>query len=192
MNKQELFTKASYEYLNLIKEISDAANEKKRDKKDFIYGIDILVQLSMLNVILLDNKVSELEIEFLSKFNKENDLIDIINKRNLFRFPLKWETILELSSNPMFEMIINTIYSGFKMDISNFMLIFISLDITTSEDYLNRLKGSIYNIVKLFLTVDGLTDVEEKKCYSILNDKIFKDMDSIKDMIYKANDIKIK
>lgn len=182
MNKQEIFNSATYDYMNAINDISFMCEEINKDKKDLLYGFDILLQIGLMHLLTIDKKISQLEIEFLSKIVYENDLMKLANEKG--DFGISWEKLYFLKDDKSYGMLVEHIYKLFEIDLMNFILSFITLDTNTDDDYLNRIKGHIRNISIKLLSIDGLTDAELEKCYSILNEYVFNRMDNIKNTIY--------
>ena len=182
MNKQEIFNSAIYDYMNAINDISLMCEEINKDKKDLLYGFDILLQIGLMHLLTIDKEISQLEIEFLSKIVYENDLMKLANEKG--DFGISWEKLYFLKDDKSYGMLVEHIYKLFEIDLMNFILSFITLDTNTDDDYLNRIKGHIRNISIKLLSIDGLTDAELEKCYSILNEYVFNRMDNIKNTIY--------
>lgn len=182
MNKQEIFNSATYDYMNAINDISLMCEEINKDKKDLLYGFDILLQIGLMHLLTIDKEISQLEIEFLSKIVYENDLMKLANEKG--DFGISWEKLYFLKDDKSYGMLVEHIYKLFEIDLMNFILSFITLDTNTDDDYLNRIKGHIRNISIKLLSIDGLTDAELEKCYSILNEYVFNRMDNIKNTIY--------
>ncbi|MGM9971018.1 MAG: hypothetical protein ACI35W_01240 [Anaeroplasmataceae bacterium] len=181
MNKQQLFNDAYYEYINAVNDIKQMCEELNKKPEKLIYGFDILIQISLMKLLEIDKCITNLEIEFLSKMMLENDLMKLANEKG--GFEISWEKLLELRNDKSYKMLVEHIYKLFEMEISSFILSFLSLDLNILEDHLNRLKGYVYNISMKFLSVDGLTKEEEELCYRILNDFIFEKMDNIKNSV---------
>ncbi|MCR5706428.1 MAG: hypothetical protein K6G48_06505 [Acholeplasmatales bacterium] len=185
MDKQELFNKSYYEYMNMRHEIEEMAVEASINKDKLYYGYDVILQLSLLEMIALDNTISEIEVEFVSKIIDDNDLMKILSKKTGTK--IGWSMLKNKKDSKKF---LHQVKSAFLMDMVSFISLFISTDYQTREDYLNRLKGNIYLICQNILEVDGF-DPKEKDAYKTLDKTIFKKMDDLKKITYKSEDIKV-
>ena len=60
--KQKIFTKASFEYLQFVENIKELASEFNLNASNLIYGYDITLQTTLMNIVLIDKKITEEEI----------------------------------------------------------------------------------------------------------------------------------
>lgn len=183
--KQILFNKAYYEYMNMKHDLEIMAQEFNVDKNDLYYGYDILLQLSLLNMIMLDNNITDLEVEFLSKIIDENDLMKLLSKKTENK--IGWSMIKNVDNPKKF---IHSVNSSFQIDLVKFINLFTSIDFSTVEDYLNRLKGNIYLICQKVLEVDGF-DESENDAYKVLSETVFRKMDDLKSISFKSKNISV-
>lgn len=174
--KQKIFTNASYEYINEVMDLKSLAKYHELDCAKLLYGYDIVLQLSLMEMISLDKRITDVEIEFLHNIVYENDLMSILSKK--LNRELSWEILKKIDDYNSFLVATRKIFYN---EISAFISLFMSIDFTTSEDYLNRLKGNIYYICQAILEIDGF-DPNEKVAYKILNDGLFKMLDDIKSL----------
>lgn len=182
--KQKIFTKASFEYLQFVENIKELASEFNLNASNLIYGYDITLQTTLMNIVLIDKKITEEEIEFLSKIVYENDIIKIINAKKILNNDIDWNILSKIKDINEIKLLINSIYKLFLKDIDKFILEFVKLDSLVDNDYLNLFKANIYKISELILSIDGLTEEEKNECFHILNDLILKKMDNVKNIMY--------
>ncbi len=185
MDKQDLFNRSYYEYMNMKHEIEEMAVETGIDKNKLYYGYDIILQLSLLEMMALDNKISVLEVEFVSKIIDDNDLMKLLSKKTGNK--IGWSMLKDEENSKKF---LHQLKSAFLLDIVSFISLFTTTNYQTREDYLNRLKGNVYLICQNILEVDGF-DPKEKDAYKVLDKTIFKKMDDLKAIAYKSEDIKV-
>lgn len=186
MDKQKIFTNASYEYTNEIYDLSIMADYYKLDKKKLIYGFDILLQLSLMHMVSLDGEISVLELDFLKNIVYDNDLMVILTQRIGRR--IDWNFIKGIKEYDIF---LNSVTNIMLPEITSFITILTSADFQTTEDYLNRLKGAIYYICQALLEIDGF-DPLEKEAYKVLDETLFKRMDEIKELSISKSNINAK
>ncbi len=174
MNKQKIFTNASYEYMQEVMDLNEVARFYNMDSKELIKGYDIILQLCLMHMVILDEKINDVEVEFLSLIVKDNDLMEMLSKKAGNN--IKWNMLNKIDRYKEF---LDSIENIFMPDITKFIVSFTSLDNKTTEDYLNRLKGNIYYICQAILEIDGF-DPKEKVAFNYLNETIFKKLDDIK------------
>ena len=184
-DKQTLFTNAFYDYMNERHELENMALECEIDKNKIYYGYDIVLQLALLEMIVLDNTISSLEVEFISKIIDENDLMRLLSKKTGKK--IGWSMLKNEENTKSF---IHSVNAAFMMEMVQFISLFISKDHETKDDYLNTLKGNVYMICKKILEVDGF-DSAENDAYKVLERTIFKKMDDLKNIAYKSANIKV-
>ena len=174
MDKQKIYTNASYEYMNEIMDLKSLASYHSINPKKVLFGYDILLQISLMHMVGLDGKVSSIETEFLELIVKENDLMKLLSER--LNKNISWDILSKIDKYDEF---LASVEGIFKVELSEFINLFTSLDFKTGEDYLNRLKGNIYYICQAVLEIDGF-DESEKRAMSVLNETIFNKLDDIK------------
>ena len=185
MDKQDLFNRSYYEYMNMKHEIEEMAVETGIDKNKLYYGYDIILQLSLLEMMALDNKISVLEVEFVSKIIDDNDLMKLLSKKTGNK--IGWSMLKDEENSKKF---LHQLKSAFLLDIVSFISLFTTTNYQTREDYLNRLKGNVYLICQNILEVAGF-DPKEKDAYKVSDKTIFKKMDDLKAIAYKSEEIKV-
>lgn len=174
MDKQKIFTNASYEYMHEVMDLNELAKFYNMNSKELIKGYDIILQLCLMHMVKLDDKITDVEVEFLSLIVKDNDLMEMLSKE-LGR-EINWNMLNKIE---MYNGFLISVEKIFTPAITKFILSFTSLDNKTTDDYLNRLKGNVYYICQAILEIDGF-DPKEKAAFNYLNDTIFKKLDDIK------------
>lgn len=182
--KQETFNKAYYLYMDECSMLKQLAVDTNIDQKKLLYGYEIIMQLALCQMILLDGRVTDVEIEFLKNIVVENDILKILSKKNGQK--IGWSMIDEIDDKNKF---LHKVIASFTPKILEFITLFVSSDAITKEDYLNTLKGNIYLICQNLLTSDGLDTLEED-AYKVLNNILFKKMDDLKSIAIKAQELK--
>lgn len=177
MDKQKIYTNASYEYMNEVMDLKSLASYYNINTNNILYGYDILLQLSLMYMVGLDGKVSSIETEFLNLIVNDNDLMKILSSR--LNKNISWDILSKIDN---YEEFINSVEGIFKKEIVEFINTFTSLDFKTGEDYLNRLKGNIYFICKALLEIDGFEEAE-KRAINVLNERFFNKLDIIKSAV---------
>lgn len=182
--KQETFNKAYYLYMDECSMLKQLAVDTNIDQKKLLYGYEIIMQLALCQMILLDGRVTDVEIEFLKNIVVENDILKILSKKNGQK--IGWSMIDEIDDKNKF---LHKVIASFTPEILEFITLFVSSDAITKEDYLNTLKGNIYLICQNLLASDGLDTLEED-AYKVLNNILFKKMDDLKSIAIKAQELK--
>lgn len=182
--KQETFNKAYYLYMDECNMLKQLAVDTNIDQKKLLYGYEIIMQLALCQMILLDARVTDVEIEFLKNIVVENDILKILSKKTGQK--IGWSMIDEIDDKNRF---LHKVIASFTPEILEFITLFISSDAITKEDYLNTLKGNIYLICQNLLVSDGLDTLEED-AYKVLNNILFKKMDDLKSIAIKAQELK--
>ncbi len=182
--KQEAFNKAFYLYMDERNMLKQLAIDTKVDENKLLYGYEIIVQLALCQMILLDNKITDIEIEFLKNIVVENDILKILSKK--VGSKIGWSMLKGVEDKNKF---LHKVIASFTTEILDFITIFISSDAITKEDYLNSLKGNVYQICQNILESDGLDDLEVD-AYKVLNNTLFKKMDDLKSIAIKAQEMK--
>lgn len=181
MDKQKIFTNATYEYMNEVMDLKELAKYHNLDSAKLLYGYDIIMQLSLMEMISIDKNITDVEIEFLDNIVYENDLMKILSDK--LNKELSWDILKKIDEYDSF---LEATKKLFYNEITSFISLFMSIDFTTSEDYLNRFKGNIYYICQAILEVDGF-DTSEKAAYKILNNGLFRILDDIKSLDKNPN-----
>ncbi len=182
--KQETFNKAYYLYMDERNMLKQLAADTKIDENKLLYGYEIIMQLALCQMILLDDKITDIEIEYMKNVVVENDILKILSKKTGQK--IGWSMLAEIDDKNKF---LHKVIASFTTEILDFITLFISSDAITKEDYLNTLKGNIYLICQNILASDGFDELEED-AYKVLNNSLFKKMDDLKNIAIKAQGLK--
>lgn len=154
---QDSFTESSRIYLSLedeIREMIRFKNDNKVDKNEVLKSFDLLVQLVLLNLCALDDKVCVQELEFIKKLTVEEDILDYVNKVSTNK--IEWEKISStVLTNNQFNDFLDYVCNVSSSKINSFVMLLASIDALTEKNYLYRFKQGFKELAMCFVSANN-------------------------------------
>lgn len=153
---QRDFTQASRIYLALEEEIRELFKfgSSNVSLDETLKSFDLLVQILLLNLSVLDGKITKEELKFVHKISIEEDIIDYINlqtKKNI-----TWEDLsLSTWSYESFSDFLDYISNIVSIKINSFILVVASKDAITKKNYAYKFYQGLKELACIFVDANN-------------------------------------
>ncbi len=153
---QRDFTQASRIYLALEEEIRELFKfgSSNVSLDETLKSFDLLVQILLLNLSVLDDKITKEELKFVHKISIEEDIIDYINlqtKKNI-----TWEDLsLSTWSYESFSDFLDYISNIVSIKINSFILVVASKDAITKKNYAYKFYQGLKELACIFVDANN-------------------------------------